>query len=380
MALVLNEDQQLFKNTAADFVKRESPVSRLRRLRDSGDQDGFSRELWGRMAELGWQSIIIPEAYGGLGMGYLDLACVLEECGRNLVPEPLISTLLLGANAVLLGGSEEQKSEILPRVAEGSMLLALAYHERGARYDCCRCETRAERGENGYTLQGEKVLVFDGMAADKLLVSARESGAANDRNGISLFLLDPNAAGVELSAQSTVDTRKAAVLRLSGVEVPAAALLGSSGEAGTVLSEVIDRATAGLCAEMLGSMQGASAMTLDYLKTREQFGVKIGSFQALKHRAVQMFVELELSRSAVLGACDAIDQGSEKTAELISVAKARCSDAAVLIAHEGIQMHGGIGMTDEHDIGFYAKRARACELTFGDAAYHRDRYARLQGF
>jgi len=380
MSLVLGEDQQILKQSAADFVKRESPVSRIRQLRDSRDADGFSRALWARMAALGWQGIVIPEQYGGMGMGYLEMACVLEECGRNLVPEPLLSTVLLGANAILLGGTEEQRAGLLPNVADGSLLLALAYQERTSRYDVHSVGTRATRQGDGYVISGQKTLVIDGHIADKLVVSARTGAGGSDADGISLFLVAPDAPGVEVVRQQTMHLRNSALVRLTEVEVPAAALLGAEGKAGPVLDDVIDRATVGLCAEMLGSSQAAFDMTLDYLKTRKQFGVVIGTFQALKHRAATMFVELELARSSVLGACDAIDSGSEKWKEAVSAAKARCSDMATLVGNEGIQMHGGIGMTDEHDIGFYAKRARGSELTFGDAAYHRDRFASLQGF
>jgi alkylation response protein AidB-like acyl-CoA dehydrogenase len=332
------------------------------------------------MAELGWQGIIVPEEYGGLGMGQLELACVLEECGRNLVPEPLLSTVLLGANALLLAGSDEQKRELLPRIVDGSLLLALAYHERRARYDVCRVRTTARRRGSGWVLSGEKTLVFDGHVAERLVVSARTSGDEADRDGISLFLVDAGSAGLEVVRQSTVDLRNAASVRLQDVDVPDSALLATEGTAGPLLADVVDRATVGLCAEMLGSASAAFEMTLDYLKTRKQFGVLIGTFQALKHRAALMFVELELARSAVAGACDALARGADNARELVSVAKARCSDTAVLVGNEAIQMHGGIGMTDEHDVGFYAKRARAAELTFGDAAHHRARFAELRGY
>jgi alkylation response protein AidB-like acyl-CoA dehydrogenase len=380
MSLVLTEDQRMLKQSAADFVKKESPLSRIRELRDGEDPDGFSRALWAQMAALGWPGILVPEAYGGLGMGQLEMACVLEECGRNLVPEPLLSTVLLGANAVLIAGDDAHKEDMLPRVVDGSLLLALAYHERRSRYDPCAVATTAERRGSGWVLSGEKTLVFDGHVADRLIVSARTGGAASEADGISLFVVEAGSAGLEVVRQSTVDLRNAAVVRMRDLELPSSALLGVEGQAGPALEAVIDRATAGLCAEMLGASSAAFEMTLEYLKTRKQFGALIGTFQALKHRAAKMFVELELARSAVLGACEAIDGSADNACELVSVAKARCSDAAVLIGYEGIQMHGGIGMTDEHDIGFYAKRARAAELTFGDAAHHRARFAALRGF
>ncbi len=380
MGLVLNEDQQMLKDSASDFVKKESPVGRVRTLRDSNDALGYSPEVWAKMAGLGWQGILVPEEFGGLGMGMVEMACVLEECGRNLVPEPLLSTCLLGGQAVALAGSDAQKNAILPSVADGSLLLALAYQEKKARYAVCYSETTAKAAGDGFVLDGEKTLVWDGHVAGKLIVSARTAGAVADAEGLGLFLVDPTAPGVSVARQSTMHLRNAAVVTLSGVEVGADAVLGSPTAGGAILEDVIDRATVGLAAEMLGCMQGAFAMTLDYLKTRKQFGTLIGSFQALKHRAANIFVELELARSAVYAAATAVDEGAADWKATVSIAKARCSDAAVLAGYEGIQMHGGIGMTDEADIGFYAKRARGSEMTFGDAAYHRDRFATLQGF
>jgi alkylation response protein AidB-like acyl-CoA dehydrogenase len=380
MSLVLTEDQVLLKQSAADFVKKESPVSRVRKLRDERDPDGFSRALWRKMAELGWQGILIPEQYGGLSMGFTDLACVLEECGRNLVPEPLLSTVALGVNAVLLGGIDEQKREILPRVAEGSLVMTVAYQEKASRYDLTKVACRADRRGDAYVLNGEKTLVLDGHIADLLVVAARTSGAPGDARGVSLFLVPRGTPGLETKRQEAVHLRNLSWVSLRDAEVPARALLGAEGAGLDVLEAVTDRATSALCAEMLGGMQAAFEMTLDYLKTRRQFGVLIGTFQALKHRAARMFVEIELARSAVLGACDALDRGAPDARALVSVAKARCSDAAMLVGYEGVQMHGGIGMTDEHDIGFYLKRARGNEITFGDAAFHRDRFARVGGF
>ncbi len=380
MALILNEDQQLLKQMAGDFVKNESPTSRIRQIRESGDEVGFSRELWGRMAELGWQGILIPEQYGGLGMGYAEMACVLEECGRKLVPEPLLSAVLLGGNAVLLGGNEAQKSELLPKVADGSLLMTLAYQEKGSRYSTSQVKTAATSAAGGYAISGEKVLVIDGHVADKLVVSARTAGVVDDPDGVSVFMVDREAAGVEIVQQTTMHLRNSAIVRLHDVEVGRDALLGAEGAGVALLDDVIDRATVGLAAEMLGGSLEAFEMTLEYLKTRKQFGVLIGTFQALKHRAAEMFVELELGRSAVAGAAQALDSGADDARALVSVAKARVSDLAVLVGYEAIQMHGGIGMTDEHDIGFYLKRARGSELTFGDSAFHRARFATIQGY
>ncbi len=380
MALVLNQDQQMLKSSAADFVRKQSPVSRVRQLRDSKDPVGYSPQLWSKMAELGWPAIILPENCGGMGLGYVEMACVLEECGRTLVPEPLISTVLLGANAVLLGGTDAQKQELLPSIADGTRTMTLAWQERGSRYERTVSSTRATKSGAGWSISGEKTLVMDGATANTIVVVARTSGEERDADGLSLFLVDREAAGLTITAQATMHLRNSAIVKLSKVDVPASALVGEEGKAAALLDSVLDRATVGLCAEMLGNMQATFEMTLAYLKTRKQFGVVIGTFQALKHRAARVFVELELARSAVLAAATAIDHGAKDVRALVSVAKARCSDAAVLTGYEGVQMHGGIGMTDEHDVGLYLKRMRGSEMTFGDAAWHRDRFASLQGF
>jgi acyl-CoA dehydrogenase len=378
--LVLTEDQELLAKTAADFVAEHSPVSRMRKLRDTKDPVGFSRALWHEMAGLGWAGIPFPEWVGGAELGFAELAVVLEALGRPLAPEPFLSSVLLGGQAVLLGGSESQQKAVLPELCSGSRLLALAQQEERSRYDLHRVATRAEARGEDWRLTGRKIQVLDGHVADQLVVSARTSGAEGDADGITLFLLSSTAPGLRVVPQHRIDSRNAALVHLEGALATRADVLGEVGEGGALLEKVIDRATVGLCAEMLGFMSEAFDRTLAYLKTRVQFGVPIGSFQALKHRAARCFIEIELSRSTVMAAARAIDEGSEEAPKLVSVAKARCSDTAILVTNEAVQMHGGIGMTDEHDIGFYMKRARVAELTFGDAAWHRERYARLEGF
>jgi len=379
--LVLSEEQELLRRTAADLVRQHSPIGRVRALRDADDPIGFSVDLWRAMAELGWPGIVLPESAGGLGLGYADLVVVLEELGRALVPEPFLSTVLLGANAVLLGGGAELRAKLLPEVAAGRMFLTLAHHEPGARHDVHRVASRAEPGEGGsFRLTGEKDLVPDGQTAEHLIVSARTAGRPGDRAGITLFVIERGARGLFFERQRLVDSRSAALVRLNDVRVAASQVLGAVGAGAEVLEPVIDRALVGLSAEMLGGMSEAFERTLAYLKEREQFGAVIGSFQALKHRAARMFVEIELARSAVMAAARALDGGSAEAPALACVAKARCSDAFVLVANEAVQMHGGIGMTDEHEIGFFLKRARAAEITLGDAAHHRSRFAALQGY
>jgi acyl-CoA dehydrogenase len=380
MDLILTEDQDLLSKTAAAFVAEHSPVARFRKLRDSADATGFSRALWKEMAGLGWVGIPFPEELGGAGLGFAELAVVQEQLGRRLAPEPFLSTVLLGGQALLLGGSEAQKKEWLPRVVSGDAILTVAYPEAKSRYDLFHVATRATRTGDGFSLEGEKVQVLDAHVADALVVVARTAGGERDAAGITLFLVRKGAAGLSVERQFRVDARNAGLVRLAGVKVAAADVVGTVGAGGALLERVIDRATAGLCAEMLGSMQQVAEDTFQYLKTRVQFGVPIGSFQALKHRAAMMYIELELARSFVMAAARAVDASDDDLPRLVSLAKARCSDAGVLIANEAVQMHGGVGMTDEYDVGFYMKRARVAELTFGDAAYHRDRYARLSGY
>jgi acyl-CoA dehydrogenase len=380
MQLVLSEDQELIAKTAADFAAQRSPVARFRALRDAGDPLGFSKPLWKEMAELGWVGIPFPEEVGGAGLGLADLAVVLEALGRGLAPEPFLPTVLLAGRALVRGGSEAQRQEWLPGVVAGERILAFAQQEAGSRYDLRRVETRAERSGGGWRLTGEKIQVEAAAAADAFVVAARSAGAAGDASGISLFLVPKGARGLEVVRQTRIDHRGVGLVRLAGVEVAAGAVVGSEGAGGELLEEVVDCATAGLCAEMLGGMSHAFALTVEHLKQRVQFGVPIGSFQALKHRAANCFMEIELARSCVLAATRAVDAGDAEARRLVSLAKARCSDAYVLVANEGVQMFGGVGMTDEYDIGLYMKRARVAELSFGDAAFHRDRWARLGSY
>ena len=380
MQLVLTEDQELLAKTVADFAEDRSPVSRVRSLRDDGDPDGFSRSLWREMAELGWVGIPFPESVGGADLGLAELALVLEGLGRKLAPEPFLSGVLLGGQALLLGGSPAQQEKWLPKLVEGEWWVTLAYQERSSRYDLRTVATRAEAAGAGWRLNGEKIQVLDAHSADLIVVAARTAGEERDAAGITLFAIPRDAAGLRLEPQRRVDSRSAALVCLDGVAASADDIIGTEGEGGDLLERVVDRATVGLCAEMLGAMSEAFERTLTYLKQREQFGVPIGSFQALKHRAAEQFIEIELCRSAVMAAARAVDAGQNDAPKLVSLAKARCSDTAILVANESVQMHGGIGMSDEHEIGFYLKRARAAELTFGDAAFHRERWARLSGY
>ena len=379
MSLVLNEDLQLLKDTARRFVIEKTPVSALRKLRDERDPDGFDRSLWKEMADLGWAGMVVPEAFGGSGFGFTGLGVVLEETGRTLTASPLISTALLGARTLLAAGTATQKETLLPQIVSGERLCALALEE-GTHHAPFRIATIAEPAGDGFVLNGSKRFVLDGHVADTLVVVARSAEHGDDRDGLTLFLVDPDTPGVSVTRTWMVDSRNAANIDLVDVEVSRDSMLGSRGRGGDVLEEVLDLARIGLAAEMLGSAQEAFERTLEYLKLREQFGVKIGSFQALKHRAALMFTEVELVKSTVLAALSAVDEGSDEVALFASLAKAKAGDACFLISNEAIQMHGGIGMTDEEEIGFFLKRARVAQRTFGDSRFHRNRYARLCEF
>jgi alkylation response protein AidB-like acyl-CoA dehydrogenase len=331
------------------------------------------------MAEMGWTGIIFPEELGGAGMGYGELAVVLEECGRVLAPEPFVSTLLLGGNAVLHGDNDALKKDLLPGVCSGDRILAMACQEHG-RFDPYRIDTRARQEGDGYRIDGQKQFVLDAHVADQLVVVARTGGEPSDRDGLSLFVLDAGTDGMSIRRSQMVDGRNAAEVTLGGVLVAKERALGLIDEGAELLDAVFARAAIGLSAEMLGTFDEAFERTLSYLKEREQFGVKIGTFQALRHRIVDMFCELELARSVVRDAASAIDEDREDLLQMASAAKARCSDVSSQITREALQMYGGIGMTDEEEIGLFFKRAKAAEFTLGDGIYHRDRYASLRGF
>jgi len=379
--MILNDEQNMLKDSARDFCSASTPIAQLRKLRDADDPDAFDRGTWKSMVELGWSGIPWPEEYGGLAFGYKGLGVVTEETGRTLTASPLFATVWTGGSLVNLGGSEAQKSELLPAIAGGELLLALALEE-GHRHDPYGIAATAESAGDAFTLNGSKTFVLDGNSADKLIVAARTSGQPGERNGITLFLVDREAAGVSVQRTRMADSRNVANIELQDVKVAADAVLGKVDQGADVLDPALDIARIGLCAEMLGSLQEAFERTVQYLKEREQFGVPIGSFQGLKHRAADMFCEVELSKSCVLEALTALDEERDpaEIARLASLAKAKVGETFNRVSREAIQMHGGIGMTDEFDIGFFLKRAAVTEQTYGDVNFHRSRYGDLEGY
>lgn len=378
MALVLTDEQAMIREAADGFFASEAPVSALRRLRDAADATGFSRDLWQKMAEMGFAGVLVAETHGGSGLGLVAANLIQEAVGRNLSASPFLSTAVLGATA-LAAANDEQKAALLPKLASGDLLLALASDE-ASRHAPHLIRTRAEAAGNGFRITGAKTFVLDGHVADRLIVAARTSGEDGDRDGITLFLVDPKAAGVDVRRTIMVDSRNAADIRFDGVQVDGADVIGVVGEGAAILDRVLDAGRTCLAAEMVGVSAQSFSMTVGYLKEREQFGRKIGSFQALQHRAAQLFCEIELAKSATLKAAQALDAGDKDAPLYASLAKAKAGAVARLATNEGVQMHGGIGMTDEYDIGFFMKRARAAEISFGDLSFHGDRLARMLGY
>lgn len=375
---VLTEEQTMLRDAAKAWSQESAPVSALRRLRNEGSKQSFDPAAWSEMGQMGWAGVVVPEAYEGSGFGYLGLGLILEETGKTLAASPLLSTALIAASALELGGSDAQKAAWLPKIATGEAVATLAIDE-GAHHHPTRIALTATRSGDGYALNGTKTFVLDGEAADLLIVAARTGGKSGEADGITLFLVPGDAPGVVRTHLSLADSRGAARIAFDGVEVGEDAVLGEAGKGWAILEPVLDRAYAGLAAEMLGTASAAFEITLDYLKTRTQFGQVIGTFQALQHRAAKWFTDLETTRSCVEAALEALDAGADARA-LSSLAKAKASEVLHLASNEMVQMHGGIGMTDEHDSGLYMKRARVAEALFGGASFHRDRYARLMGF
>ncbi|MFT4614359.1 MAG: alkylation response protein AidB-like acyl-CoA dehydrogenase [Bacteroidia bacterium] len=379
MALVLNEDQRMLQDSARELLSRDAPVAALRKLRDDKDATGYSQELWQTMAEMGWASIILPEEYGGLDFGFLGLGVVLEEAGRTLAASPLFASAVVGASAVLLAGNETQKQALLPSIANGTLSLALALEENH-HHNPGSISTTAVREGDDFVINGNKCFVLDGHSADKLVVVARTDGEQNDHLGLSLLLVDREAAGVTCTRAIMMDSRNAANISFDNVRVPATDILGTPGEAWEALEQVLDRGRIAIAAEMMGYAMECFERTVTYLKEREQFGALIGTFQGLQHRAAHMQSELELGRSVLLQALSTVDEDPGQLPLMASLAKTRMNETAKLVTNEAVQMHGGIGVTDELEIGFFLKRARVAMQIFGDSGFHKDRYATLCGY
>lgn len=379
MKLVLNEEEQMVRESAAGFLAEHAGADALRELRDSENPLGYSADLWQNMVELGWPGIIVSESDGGLGFSQTGMAQIMEETGRTLASSPLFATAVVGVSLLSKAGTDSQKARLLPAVIAGELTLALALDE-APRHDPAGVAMAATSVDGGYSLNGSKCFVVDGNVADQLIVVARTSGEPGEQQGLTLFLVPRQATGVDVHRAAMVDSRNAADIRLSDVVVGEDQVVGVVDQGMAILESVLDIANVHLAAELLGIADECFQRTLRYLKERKQFGFPIGSFQALQHRAAILWTEIELCKSIVLKAARALDDSSEDAALLASMAKVKTCRTVELATNEGIQMHGGIGMTDEFDMGFFLKRARVVQMLFGDHRYHLARCARLSGY
>lgn len=379
MALVLNDEQTMLRDNARGFLAKNAPIAHLRALRDNRDADGFSRALWKNFVEMGWAGILIPQDYGGLELGYVEAGVVMEELGRTLTPSPFLSTAVLAATAIVRAGTDKQKEGYLPKIVAGELIATLAVDET-AKHHPGNIAMPAARAGNGFKLSGTKTFVIDGHVANLLIVAARTAGKAGDTSGITLFIVDAKSPGVRAERTATVDTHNAARITFEDVNVSADNVLGKIDAGWDVLEGVLNAGRAAVASEMVGASEEAFSRTVAYLKERKQFGKAIGEFQALQHRAAHLYCELEVTRAAVLKALQTLDDAYDRAGAIVSVAKARAGLSATLAVQEGVQMHGGIGMTDEFDIGLFMKRVRVCQELFGDSNFHADRLARLNRY
>src|SRR5258707_5644327 len=379
MALVLTEEQSMLRDSARGVISDKAPVSHLRQLRDTKDETGFSRDLWKTFAEMGFSGLLVPEDFGGSGLGCVEAGIVMEEIGRTLMPSPFLATSVLAASALSRGGSAAQKSEYLPKISAGALLAALAIDE-GAKHRPLQTKMQAVRSGNGFKLSGDKAFVVDGHTAGLLIVAARTAGRAGERDGLTLFLVNPRSKGIETERTAMVDSHNAARVVFDNVEVNADGVLGEVDQGGALLEGILNIGRGAVASEMVGVSEEVFGRTVGYLKERKQFGKLIGEFQALQHRAAQLYIEIEITRAAVLKALQTLDTSFENAAAAVAVAKARAGSTATLAVQEGVQMHGGMGMTDQFDIGFFMKRARVCQELFGDSNFHADQLARMKSY
>ncbi|MEL6540547.1 MAG: acyl-CoA dehydrogenase family protein [Pseudomonadota bacterium] len=379
MPLFHNEDQAMLAESAGGFMADEGNIAKqLRHWRDRDCPDGFGHALWKQMAEMGFTGMLLDEEDGGLGMGHVEAGIVLEEIGRNLTPSPFLTSSVLAATA-LKHGSADMKGRYLPGLVEGESVFAVAIDET-AKHRPSRITTKAEKSGNGFKLSGSKSFVIQGASSDMIVVAARTSGADEDDEGITLFAVPKDAAGMDQNPVRLVDSSMASHITFDGVELDGDAVIGEVDGGRDILNAVLSAGRLGAAAEGVGVARGAMDMTIDYLKQRKQFGKLIGEFQGLQHRASHLYSEVEIARAAVIKAQQLADAGAQSADLMTSVAKAKVAKAAGLAVKEGVQMHGGIGMTDEYDIGLYMKRDRALSEFLGDAYFHANRVADMSGY
>jgi alkylation response protein AidB-like acyl-CoA dehydrogenase len=375
--MTLTDDQRLLQDTVRPFMAEEGAIKKqLRHWRDTGCTDGYGTDFWRQFAELGLTGILIPEAQGGAGLGSVEAGVVLEEIGRNLTPSPFLTTSVAAVRA--LEGSA-QAERWFPGILAGEKVAALAVDE-GRHHDPAGIAMEGRRQGNGFVLNGAKQFVVHGNSADVILVAARTGGTSGETDGLTLFAVEKGAAGLEIERVALADSSKAGRLRFDNVAVDADAVVGEVDGGWGPLSRALNAGRAGAAAELVGIAAGASEMTFDYLRQRKQFGKLIGEFQALQHRAAHLYGEIEIARAAALKAAQLLDAGDAQAELFVSVAKAKAGRVSTLAVQEGVQMHGGIGMTDEHDIGLYMKREAVLGELFGSPRFHAGRVAELSGY
>jgi alkylation response protein AidB-like acyl-CoA dehydrogenase len=379
MKLILTEEQEFLRDTAKNFAQERTPVAHFRALRDSNDQNLWDKDIWQEMVNLGWSGILIPEEFGGSNFGVAGISVILQECGKTLTPSPLFSTGVLGAYAISNFGTQEQKEQYLPKIVNGEITTALAVDE-SSHHDPSKTSLTAEKKDDKYILNGKKTFVIDGASADVLIVLTRTSGNSGELAGLTLFIIDSNADGIDKTKLDMADSRNYANINFNDVKCSDQDILGALESGGETVESILDIGRIAISAEMLGNAESAFETTIEYLKQRKQFGVFIGTFQALQHRAAAMFCEIELTKSAVMAAVHGADERSNELQRLSSLAKTVAGETLHLVSNEAIQMHGGIGVTDEYDLGFFIKRSRVAEQIFGSSTYHTERYANLSGF
>ena len=379
MKLILNEEQQFLKDTAKNFAEERTPVNHFRSLRDNKDDLLWDKDTWKEMVNLGWSGILIPEEYGGSNFGLAGISVILQECGKTLTPSPLFATGVLGAYAISQYGTEEQKKKYLPQIANGEITTAIAIDE-SSHHNPLNINTSAVSKDNSYILNGKRVFVVDGASADLLIVVARTSGKIGDSTGLTLFLVENNQTSINVVKLDMADSRNYANITFSDISVQKENILGDVEAGGEAIENILDIGRIAISAEMLGNTEAAFESTINYLKERKQFGVLIGTFQALQHRAAEMFCEIELTKSSIMAAMQGADNNSNELQRLASLAKTMAGETLHLVSNEAIQMHGGIGVTDEYDLGFYLKRSRVVEQIFGCSKFHTERYANISGF
>ena len=379
MKLILTEEQEFLRDTAKNFAQERTPLAHFRALRDSNDQNLWDKDIWQEMVNLGWSGILIPEEFGGSNFGVAGISVILQECGKTLTPSPLFSTGVLGAYAISNFWTQEQKEQYLPKIVNGEITTALAVDE-SSHHDPSKTSLTAEKKEDKYILNGKKTFVIDGASADVLIALTRTSGNSGELAGLTLFIIDSNADGIDKTKLDMADSRNYANINFNDVKCSNQDILGALESGGETVESILDIGRIAISAEMLGNAESAFETTIEYLKQRKQFGILIGTFQALQHRAATMFCEIELTKSAVMAAVHGADERSNELQRLSSLAKTIAGETLHLVSNEAIQMHGGIGVTDEYDLGFFIKRSRVAEQLFGSSTYHTERYANLSGF